>query len=404
MAVASAIFRRLKYKQETNYGQIPAPSGSTLLRRVEFSPGITKDIFESSEVRTDQQSTLPRHGARRATGTLRGELSPGAYAPFLAALLRRDFTTTTALTGLSLTLAVATHPTYTLTRGSGDYLASGLKIGDVIRITAGTWNAANLNVNLLVTNLTATVATVVVINNKTLVAEGPIASSTLTVVGKRTFVPASGHIDRSFTIESFFADLSLSEMYVGNKPARMTLSLPATGIATVEIEFSGKGVQTFAAEQFTSPNAAPAYQVTTAANGRLVLGGALQTVVRDLSITIDGNVTGQPVVGSDDIPFQALGQVRVTGQFSAFFDSAAQRDAFLNETTQSLAVVLTSTNADNADFISIALPLIKTTSAEKNDAADGIVQTIAFAAGVNESGGNGTATEATTIVVQDSQA
>jgi hypothetical protein len=401
---ASAIFRRIKYKAETTYGTIPALSGSQAIRRVEFSPDLTKDTFQSNELRTDQQIADFRHGARKTGGTLRGEVSPKAYADFLAAVLRKDFVATAALTGLSLTLAVSTHPVYTLTRGSGDFLTSGVKVGDVVRLTAGTWNAANLNVNLLVVGMTSTVLTVIVANNKTLTAEGPIASSTLTVVGKRAWVPTSGHTDKSFSIESWFSDLSRSEMYTGMKPTRVSFALPATGMATVEIEFAGQNVVTYTTEQFTSPTAAPSFGVAAAANGLLVIGGQQQTVVRDLSININGNYSGEPVVGSNQIPFQFPGRIVVDGQFTAYFDSTTLRDAFLNETEQSLAVLLTSDNSDNADFVSITLPRIKLGSASKNDAADGIVQTFNFQALLKSTGGSGTDSEQTTIVIQDSQA
>ena len=43
---------------------------------------------------------------------------------------------------------------------AGDFLTGGFKIGDVIRLSVGTFNALNLNKNLLIVALTATVATV----------------------------------------------------------------------------------------------------------------------------------------------------------------------------------------------------------------------------------------------------
>ncbi len=400
---ATAIFRQIKYKQETTYGEIPTLTGSTAIRRVEFSPTLEKDTYQSSEIRTDQQIADFRHGARRAVGTLRGELSPKAYADFFAALLRRDFAATTAMSGLSITIG-GTAGAWTVTRSAGSFITDGLKVGDVIRLSGGTLNANNANKNLLVYGLTATVATCIVLNGTSLTAEGPIASVTVSVPGKRTYVPTSGHTDRSFTIESWFADLVQSEMYTGMKPGRASLSLPATGMATVDIEFAGQNVQTFTTEQFTSPNAAPTFGVTAAVNGVLLLGSTQMTAVRDLSIEINGNLGGAPVVGSNVIPNQFPGRVEVTGQFSAYFDDVTQRDAFLNETEQSMVVVLTTDNSAAADFISITLPRIKIGGAAKNDAADGIVQTIPFQALLNGSGGTGTSSERTTIVMQDSQA
>lgn len=407
---ATAIFRQIKYKVESTYGTIPSPlSGSQAIRRVEFSPDLTKETYQSAELRTDQQVADFRHGARRAGGTLRGELSPKAYADFLACLLRKTWAATSALSGLSSTLAIdGAAPDYTLS-GSGFLTGNTVKAGDVIRITAGSWNAANMNVNLLVRDVvSASSLKVTCLNGKTLVPEGPIASTTISIVGKKTYVPTSGHTDISYTIESYFADLTKSEMYTGMKPVSAALALPSTGMSTIDLAFAGQNVTTYGAEQFTSPTAAPTYGVAAAVNGVLAVGGAgavaRQTVVRDLSININGNFGGSPVIGSNQVPFQFPGRVTVDGQFTAFFDSITLRDAFLNETELQLMAVLTADNGDAADFVAFSLPRIKVGSASKNDAQDGIVQTFSYTALLQGSGGSGTKYDQTTIAIQDSQA
>ena len=176
MPAASGVFKQLTYKTELTYGTAPAASGAQSLRRVTSDLNVTKDTYQSNEIRTDQQMQDMRHGVRRVAGTINGELSPGTYADFMAAALRRDFAAMAALTGLSITIA-GSGP-YTLTRSAGDFLASGIKKGDIVRLTAGSFNAANLNKNLLVTAMTSTVLTVRVLNGSALVTEGPIASAT----------------------------------------------------------------------------------------------------------------------------------------------------------------------------------------------------------------------------------
>jgi hypothetical protein len=370
-----------------------------------MSPDLTKETYQSEEIRTDQQVADFRHGARSAVATLSGELSPKAYSDFMAALLRKAWAATAAITGASITIA-GTAGAWTITRAAGSYLTDGVKVGDVIRLTAGAFNGANINKNLLVHTLTATVATCLVLNGSVLVGEGPIATSTVTVVGKRTLIPLTGHTDLSYTIESYFADLSpvQSEMYTGMKPASMAIGLPSTGLATVEIQFQGQNVTTYTAEQFTSPTAAPAFGIAAAVNGVLRVGGVTMTTVRDLSINVNGNYGGGPVVGSNLVPNRFPGRVMVDGQFTAYFDSITLRDAFLNETEISLMAVLTSDNAANSDFIGFSIPRLKVGSASKDDAADGIVQTFTFVGLLKAAGGAGTDSDATTIVIQDSQA
>jgi hypothetical protein len=93
-----------------------------------------------------------RHGVRSVEGTINGELSPGTWKDFIAAAVRKAFAATTAITSLSITIAGA-GPTYTVTRASGSFLTDGVKAGDVVRLTAGSFNAANLNKNLWVLSL-----------------------------------------------------------------------------------------------------------------------------------------------------------------------------------------------------------------------------------------------------------
>lgn len=159
-----------------------------------------------------------------------------------------------------------------------------------------------------------------------------------------------------------------------------------------------------ATEQFTSPTAAPTFGVSAAVNGILLVGGVKQVAIRDLSISIDGTFGGNPVVGSDIIPFAFPGRIVVTGQFTAYLDSVTLRDAFINETALGLSAIFSSDNSATSDFVGFTLPRIKLGSATKDDAQDGITQTFSFQALLNGSGGPGTDSEATTIVIQDSQA
>src|SRR5574343_965863 len=221
MPAASGIFKKLAYKVETTIGTVPAnDSSAKYLRRVTSDISITKDTYQSNEIRTDQQMQDMRHGVRRAQGTINGELSPGTYADFVAAALRKDFAAVSSLTGLSLTIA-ASSPNYTLTRGSGDYLTGGMKVGDVVRVTAGTGlNADVLNKNMLIVALTATVMTVRILNGSTITA-GSGTSCTIALTGKKTWAATSSHTNKSYSIEHWFSDLVQSEVYTGCQPSTL---------------------------------------------------------------------------------------------------------------------------------------------------------------------------------------
>ena len=403
MTQASGVFKQLTYKAEVTYGLKPAAAAAQSLRRVTSDLSLTKDTYQSAEIRTDQQVQDMRHGVRRVAGSINGELSPGTYKDFIAAALRRDFAAVTALTALSVTIAGA-GPTYTVTRAAGDFLTGGVKRGDVVRLTVGTLNAANINKNLLVVTVTALVLTVRPLNGVALVAEGPIASTTCTVFGKKTFAPSTGHTDKSFSIEHWFSDVAQSEVHTGCQPSTIDLQLPPTGLATIGLGFVGQNIETATAQYFTSPTAATTSGLTASVNGMVLVNGSVAATVTGLTLQVQSGRSGDPVVGSNTIPTQFPGRITVSGQATAYFEDAVLRDAFLNETEMEIIFVLSSDNTATSKFVGFTLPRCKLGGASKSDGEGGIVQTIPFTALLPITGGSGIANELSTIVVQDSDA
>ena len=409
---AAGVFKQVAYKAEAAFGTIPSQASGQLLRRVQSTLDLNKDTYQSAEIRPDLQVSDFRHGVRRVAGKVSGELSCKTYADFFAAALKRDFSAGVSAAGVGLTIAGA-GPTYTVTRSAGDFLANGFKVGRVVRLSAGALNAANLAKNLLIVGLTATVATVMTLNGSALVAEGPIAGCTVTEVGKSTWIPTTGHTDKSFAFEHWYTDLAQSEVFLGCKPDKIALALPPTGMATIDIDFMGRDfADTLAkrnaiaanAQYFTAPTAVTSTGVLAAVNGVLRAGGATVATLTGLTLEIDPTYSGDPVVGSNIIPFLFAGPVRVSGQFTAYFDSTTLRDAFVNETEIDLIAAFTADNSDAADFLAFSIPRLKVGGAAKNDGEGGLVQTLPFTALLNNAGGAGVATEKTTICVQDAQA
>ncbi|MEN9885480.1 MAG: hypothetical protein RL758_58 [Pseudomonadota bacterium] len=411
MTIAAGLFKQLAYKVESSFGVAPGQTGGQLLRRVQSTIDLAKEAYAANEKRTDFQIADYRHGVRRVQGQVTGELSPKTYADMFGVLLKRDFAAVSAITGLSVTIA-GTGPTYTVTRGAGDFLTAGVKVGDVIRLSGAGLDAGNAAKNLMVTDLTATVATVIVLNGTSLVAEGPISSTTVTVVGKKTFIPTTGHTDKSIAFEHWYSDIGQSELFLGNKLTKASLSLPPSGLATVAFDVQGQDLASVAkrgnvaenAQYFTTPAAVTTTGALAAVNGILRVAGSTVATVTGLTIDINTNYTGDPVVGANTIPQLFPGKVMVTGQFTAYFDSVDLRNAFVNETEIDLLGVFTSDNSAAADFVTTILPRIKVGSANKDDGDGGLVQTFSFQALLNTAGGTGVKTERTTFLMQDSAA
>lgn len=401
MPQAAGVFKQLSYKAEVTYGLVPAAAAAQALRRVTSDLSLTKQNYRSAEIRPDQQIQDFRHGVRSVDGTMDGELSPGTYADWIDAALRRDRTVGASAAGLSVTIA-GTGPTYTVTRGAGSYLTDGFKRGDVVRLSVGALNAANINKNLLIVTLTATIATVRVLNRVAMVAEGPIITTTMTVIGKKTFVPSTGHTNRSFSVEHWFSDVPASEVYSGCQPTKIDISLPPTGLATISIPVMGQNVTAAAGQYFTSPTAATVTGLTASVNGSILVGGVAVAALTGLTLNIESNRSGDPVVGSNVIPTRFPGRILVSGQATAYFEDTVLRDAFLNETEIEIMVVLTSDETATSNFIAFVLSRCKLGGSSKSDGEGGIVQTIPFQALLPTTGGAGLANEMTTISVQDS--
>lgn len=403
MAIANGISKRVAYKKESVWGDLPGATGAKVLRRVTASFNLEKESYESNEIRQDFQTADFRHGVARSNGSISGELSPGTYADFFAAAVARDFTAGVTSASLSYTIA-ASGDFWTATRDAGNFLTEGFKVGDVVRITAAGGNAANVGKNLLIIGLTATIATVAVLNGSALVAEGPIASATVAVQGKKTFCPLTGHTDDSFTFEEFYSDIAQSEVTSGNKVGSIGISLPATGLATFDLSCTGKSKTTNTSAYFTSPTAASTTGLLTAVQGLLVVNGAPVAVLTGLNININRNLTDATVVGSNSVADIFTGRCIVDGDFTAYFTDGTIRDYFLNESEISIVATLATSSAKDSDFISITLPKVKINSDGKDDGETGITSSHSFRALLNSAGGTGVASEASTIVIQDSDA
>lgn len=414
MTAASGLFKQVAFKLNAGaYGAAPGQATAQLLRRVQSTVDLNKDTYQSNELRPDLQVADFRHGVRRVSGKLSGELSCKTYADLFAMALKRDFTAGISEAAVGVTVAAGSGTTWTLTRSAGNFLTSAWKVGRVLRLSVGGLNALNLNKNLLIVGLTATVATVIVVNGSALFAEGPISGCTVTEIGKSTWIPTSGHTDKDFGYEHWYSDLGQSELFLGCKVDKIGLNLPPTGMATIDFDIMGQDLAETSAKRggvaptaqyFTAPTAITSTGVMAAVNGVLRVGGVVAANLTGLTMEIDPTFSGDPVVGSNVVPQLFAGKVMVSGQFTAYFDSVASRDAFINETEIDLIGVFTADNTAASDFIGLSLPRIKVGGASKADGDGGIVQTFPYTALMNVNGGTGIATEKTTICVQDAQA
>ena len=397
MATATGINKLVSYKKETTFGTLPSASGAQTTRRVSSNFNLTKETYQSEEIRTDYQLSDFRHGVRSVEGNISGELSAGAYSDFLASALARNFTAA-APSALGSTTIASVTGTYTITRTTGSFITDGIRVGNVIRLTGFATN--NNNKNLLIIALTATVATVVALNSATLTPETVASGGTYTASGKTTFAPTTGHTDDSYSFESWYADIGQSEVYTGNKVNTVGIALPATGLTTIDLNFMGQDLkQRGTSQYFTSPTAQGTNGIFAAVNGALIVNGSPIALVTAANININRNMTSEAVVGSNIKPEIYEGRIVVDGDFSTLYQDGTFAGYFDTEAEISLVIALTANNLPNSEFMSFTLPRLKLSSNTNDDGEKGIVAQNSFQA-LKGFGTNGF--EATTIMIQDS--
>lgn len=406
MTIEQGVFKSTRIKRQSAKGTLAGTSGGQIMRRESSINEFTKEAYDtSSEITSNQQVMSVRHGVVLGNVALDGLLSPGTYSDIISAVLRKDFAAVTALTGMSITIA-ASGSNFTITRAAGDFLTGGIKVGMVVRLTAGTFNAANLNCNVLVIGVTATVLTVATMNGFQLVAEGPIASATLTVPGKVSYVPDTGHTNVYYTVEDWYSTgTGYSERNRDVKYGKIDFAMPGSGNATVKFAGNGLAQTNATSVYFTAPTAESTSEVVVAASGVLIVNGAALATVTDLSVSVDGSITpADGVVGTNERPDIFNGIVKVTGSFTAYFEDVTIPNLFLQETKINILQALTASADKNAEFITVVMSCVKLSSSTPDDGQTGLKRTYNFTAYRNAAGGASLANHSTTIMVHDSLA
>jgi hypothetical protein len=413
MTVSSGIEKKLILAPQAAQGTCAVANLATAqyLRRVTSNLDMKKDTYQSNEMRADRQIADFRHGVRSIEGSISGELSPGTYEKFMAAILRKAWTA-----GVTMNVAAADNvaaantatATGTFTRDDvgGSFITDGFKVGDVVRFTGWDTPATGNNAhNFIITALTATVMTVTGLDGVGPVTRAKGDTVACAVQGKKVWIPTTGHTEDWFSIEHAYTDVDLSEVFWDCKVNSLDIKLPATGISTIDVGIMGLNATNYAAGSapyFTAVLAAATSGVLAAVNGALYVQGTKIALLTGMDFNIAGNLTSEAVVGSNVKPDIFDGKVVVTGNMTVYFQDATFRDYFQNETEVSINAAFTTSNDANADFLAFSMPRVKVGGASKDDGDKGIIQTMPFTALFNTAGGSTVNTEATTLSIQDS--
>jgi hypothetical protein len=337
----------------------PGNTGGQVLRRTSVSMNLEKDVYQAAEIVLHRQITDFRHGVKRVNGSINGELSCGTYWDFLEAVCRGTETASVALSNTELTTVTSDSTTSKFTFGA-DPVAAGLRVGHVLRFT-NLATTANNATNFIVTGFSG------VNNVDVTVYPAPTtgaSDATFNVVqtGKTVSVPDTGHVSRKFAVETYYIDADIYRLFTECRVGGFNMTLPATGLATVEMPFMGRGMETGSAGSapfFASPTAPTTTGINAAVNGLIRVQGDNLGVVTGATINFALAPVADPVVGQNFVPEIFLGRANVNGQITAMLEDFTLVDYFVNETEVEILLFLTSGTSATADAFTIYMPRVK---------------------------------------------
>ncbi|MDD4390194.1 MAG: phage tail tube protein [Eubacteriales bacterium] len=419
MTIANSVNKNVIVGVQSAKGTVCAADLATAqtMRFTKFTQNQTNETYTSNEMRPDKQVGDVNLGPQSMDGSCSGELSPATYKTFMAALLRKAWVAGEVSGPESdFTIAVTSGAAFTLTSAANaTFITDGLKVGDVVRFTGfvvtGTDARANNDHNALITALTETVLTGVFLDGVAAVAKAETEAVTVTVVGKKLWIPPSSHTEDWLSIEHNYSDVDLSEVFKDCKISSMAIKAPATGIPTVDFNIlglDGNFLLSAASPYFSAALPITTTEAVLSGKALILVGGTVKTLATSLDLDISGNNQAMAaVIGTNVKPGISDGRIEVKGTISIYFENATERDLFRNGTEVAIYAVFPVSDEPDADFISISMPTAKLTSATK-DGDKEIIQSIPFQAKFNSAGDDGATctvnTLATTISIQDSAA
>ncbi len=348
--------RSVLYAEQSTFGTPALTTDNTAayFRRTQWQGNHTKNKIESNEKRASGMKIFGAHGLNKTNPQLDEELYPGDSTPLWEGLLCRAFTAVSTITAVSGDGFSIASGVLVRAGASASWFADGLTIGTIFQIGASP-QAANENRNVVVYGFTDSKhALVAPLSGAALVDSASDTDMTITIPGKRNYIPATGKLKKYFTVEDLRADVDNSQVYPDLMVNSLVITMAANQIVTLQWGFIGSGVvldkKTTASPYFTSP-VAPACGADgfSTARGILYMGGSKVTVLETLTITITWNAVAPEVSFSPTSPsVNRSNNVMVTFSGQALKDGSSIRDQFVGETKQ--AIVLALETVDGSAF------------------------------------------------------
>lgn len=203
-----------------------------------------------------------------------------------------------------------------------------------------------------------------------------------------TLTPAVPPVKRYFTVEQYEQDVDVSEVFEDVVITSMRVVLSPDGIVTIEYGCMGLDMDLLSAGSapyFTSPTRTTTLSLV-ATDAAITLAGSPALLLTGCDFTVDLGGSTQPVIGSLVSPDVFTGSMRISGTITTLRESAAQQQAYLDETPAALVIAASEPGAATAGY-TFTLPEISFMDYTKNLGDEGaMIATIPFEASVPSGG------------------
>jgi hypothetical protein len=370
------------FKVESTFGTKPSAGSASVFRASPASGlGLRKGQIRPGEFRADGMTTQARHGSRSVEGTYEADLSLAFADALFEAVLRGTW-----LASFTITQATATSITTqanSITRAAGSWITDGARVGDVVRLS-GFNTAANNNINLRVTALTATVMTVA----ETLVVDAA-ADTTFTLTVTKRLVMSNPPVARSFTFEEVFQDIDSSQIFKGCRICGITLKFTPDNTVMVTFKVVGQDEETgtgASSPYYTSPTVSANIPLVCV-DGKIRVNGVDAVDFSAFEITYDIGGATQGVIGALVSPDVFTNNAQVTASLTALRSDLTRLNLFINETIFDIHVMCVEPEAEPKDFMSFYFGNVKVMDAQKNIGNDNaFLETLPLVIGADEAG------------------
>jgi hypothetical protein len=338
MALASSNRAQVRFIPEATFGVTPTTGNCINLRATGESLAYEIQTTTSQEIRADRQITDVVQTGASTSGGVNFELSYKEYDPFIEAVLQgtwKHYGTEGVGVAASVTLDSTAGTLTWDTAPTGPSALSELEVGQWFKLIAPGDPANNAFLKLASrtsTSITVTTGTPIPGTGSRSVAATQIKSSRV----------KNGTVQRSFSIEKEFADVSQFFLYKGMTASKMSLQFQSGSILGGSFDFMGTvSVRDDATQLPGTPVASQSFDVMNAVSGvgsiyeaGVPLAG---TFIKSLNFDVDNALRGQDAIGTMGFVGIASGTVSVGGAVEMYLADGTMYDKLVNNTSSSLS-------------------------------------------------------------------